>query len=612
MVCLVALHALLAADDLTKRGFFPSPLMHSAYMIVTDQARYLEGFVPVVADIEQANMSSKEIIAGKRGPGIQWSDPRALWSALTQGWLRGLWCSEEYVNTISLSFFLPAVVHKVSGGSILATALTPQFFIAVMLLSVYGIGRRAGGPWIGLAAAVIVSGYPGVFLLGRTHHDSLATGAMAAAVICLLVYSRGFTRLWICALAGIAAYISTLVYDSIAGTLLSGLIVAGPFAMEYVRLIRRCRTRIVNALWGMVGLALFLAPICLLFNWHRIGIFIENSQLAGTEVSAHARIGSHVPQSLQGIAPLFKYFFNIAFETLRPMMTLWLAAGAVLLWRAPRGERLAVVLSVALPLALLSVMTRSASWYIMPLCPGLALITALGLRGLGSLKRRRWAIGFAAACGLMMPLSYALIPQNYRDLVDLDRISPLIKKTVVIANLPLSIEVGESLSHRTEGVPLAIAGRELVAHDLQNNPRSAGPRRVAVFGPTEYLVEGFRYVVELSHPEMFVIDFLNPNIDGRTRRLMLDEVNEDQFDYLIFIDDLPEKKLLAFPPDDGNLLKMRMASEPVKMMDYETVGWSKSAHKKWLVRLRRYLKGLLQRRWKRVDLSVGPIYQAVD
>jgi len=613
MICLVALHVLLAAADLTKRGFFPSPLAHSAYSVVVDQARYLEGFIPLLTDLEDTHPGAKEFITGKRGPDVQWSDPRALWNALTQGWLRGLWRSDGYMSKLPLPFFLPAVVHKLSGGSILATALTPQLFLALLLLSVYGIGRRAGGPWIGLAAAVIASGYPGVYQLARTHHDVLATSAMAAAVICLILYSRGFTRLWICALAGIAAYISTLVSEGVSGSLLIGLIVAGPFAMEYVRLIGRCRSRTVDALWGMAGLALFLAPVCLLYNWNRIAQFILYGQSSWAEVTAHARVGSHVPGFLQGIVAFSAYFFEIAFEILQPMMTLWLVAGAVLLWRAPRGERLAVVLSVAVPLALLSVMPKKASLYIMPLCPGLALTTSVGLRGLKSPKLRRWAIGLAAACGLMMPLYFALVPPNYRHQMDLGQIAPLLKTTVKIAGLPLGVKKkGYYLSHRTEGLPLAMAGRELVAYDLQNNPRVVGPRRVAVFGPSIYLVEGFRYVVELAHPEMFVIDYLNPAIPPKVRWLLLDKLPTDQFDYLIFIGNDLEEDLHEFPSDDWDPLQMRRGSDPPLVVDEGDDGQRKLALTRWNARFRRFTKNLLQRRWKRVDLSVGPIYQAVD
>ena len=611
MICLVAFHTLLAVHDLAKRGFFPRKIHHKASIEVLNISHYFDGFIPLGIDPDGVGPTCRQIIDGKRGSDIQWSDPRTLWNQLTKGWLKGLWQNDHYMTKIPLSFLLPAVVHKVSGGSILATALTPQLFLAVMLFSVYGIGRRAGGPWIGLAAAVIAGGYPGVFQLARTHHDSLATGAMAAAVICLLVYSRGFTRLWICFLAGVTAFISTLVSESMSGTMLIGVIVVGPLAMEYVRLIRRCRTRTADAFRGMAGLALFLAPICLLLDWSRFSRFIGYGQSSLSDVDAFARVGSHVPESLQGMVVFFAYFFNIAFDMVQPMMTLWLVVGAVLLWRAPRGERLAVVLSVAVPLALLSVLPKKGSWYILPLCPGLALTTALGLRGLRSLKLRRWAMGIAAACGLVMPLHLAIIPPYYRGMADLSQVWPRIKETVQIIDLGLRDDrEGPHLSHRTKGLPLAVAGRELVAHDLQNHFRVARPRRVTIIGGDTPLIEGFRYIVELAHPEMFVIDLFTDFISPEIRWQVLAELTADQFDYLIFFGNEYEEELKAFPLDDWDPLQMRFDFYPEP--DFAAGEWSKSDQMRWKAGLRRFAKDLRKRRWKRIDLSVGPIYQAVD
>ena len=625
MVCLVALHMLLAAVEHNKRAFFPTHLIHSGYMVVVDQAHYFNGYLPLVGHSGNIDLLEKVLIDGRRGPEIKWSHPRALWEELTQGRFRKLWDSDEYKNKLPLPFFLPAMIHSVSGGSIMATSLAPQVFLILLLFSVYGVGRRAGGPWLGLAAALIASGYPGIYQLARSHHDSLATGAMAAAVICLIVYSRGFTRLWICALAGIAAYISTLVSESMAGTMLIGLIVAGPFAMEYVRLIRRCRSRKVDVLWGMAGLALFLAPMCLLFNWDRISLFISYGQHSWAESDSYAFVGSHVPESLKAMVAFLAYFIRIPVDILRPTMTLWLVAGAVLLWRAPRGERLTVALWVAVPLVLQTVMPKKATQYIVPICPGLALVTALGLRGLKSPRRRRWAIGLAAGCGLMMPLFFSLVPRHYRGLVDLDQISPLIKETVKIYELPLGDENdGLPLLHHTDLLPLARAGRELVAYDLENNSRVAGPRRVALFGGYNQMNESFRYVVELDHPRMFVLDLLGFNMVRTTRQLMLDELKADQFDYLIFVGNVPNSGLQEFPSDQWDPLKSRTDLSPIlragdglsirpdekslMMMD----GQSLPDQKRWNARFRRFTKDLLKRRWKRVNLSEGPVYQAVE
>ena len=147
---------------------------------------------------------------------------------------------------------------------------------------------------------------------------------------------------------------------------------------------------------------------------------------------------------------------------------------------------------------------------------------------------------------------------------------------------------------------------------------------MAVFGETTAPIEGLRYVAELSHPEMFVLDLLNSNIKRKTLWLILDEVKADQFDYLVFVGRGHLDPLKAFPSSGWDPLKsrddlsgqLRMGDEPQIRTDEKTQrmmdGQSQAALKEWNMRFRQFTKRLLQRKWKRVDLSVGPIYQAVD
>ena len=186
------------------------------------------------------------------------------------------------------------------------------------------------------------------------------------------------------------------------------------------------------------------------------------------------------------------------------------------------------------------------------------------------------------------------------------------KQGVEIYRLPLGDKrpgvIGGGHSHRSEVLPIAIAGRELVDYDLQNNPRAAGPHRVAVFGGYTHMIEGLRYVVELAHPKMFVIDLLHPGMTLRTKRRMLAQVKADQFDYLIFTGNEPTSGLQAFPPDGWDPLQSRTDVD----FRMKVEGQSLSEQEKWNARFRRFSKDLLERRWKRVDLSVGPIYRAIE
>lgn len=597
---LIVLHVGLAARYHTSRGHFPGQLIHAAYSVVIDQARFLDGYAAVSPSTEDGQ-DAMTIFDGSRETEPLLSDSSALREALTHGWLRGLWRSEGYWNEPSLSFFLPALLHALSGHRIEAAVLTPQLFLALTLLSVYGIGRRAGGPWTGLAAAAIASGYPGIVELAYTHHDSMATGAMAIAVVCLLQYSDGFTRLWASALGGIALFVSSCVGESVAGFMLVCLIVAGPLLVEWIRFALRIRGGWRRVLRAVAGQALFAAPLVLWFDGGRIGYFRTREGEAWGEMSARATIGSHVPEFLDGPLGLLAYFFEITFDFVQPLMTLWLIAGAVLLYRAPRGGRVAMMLSVAVPLVLLSVMPKKASWYILPILPSLAVLTALGLRGWRTGRMRTRMLGAAAACGIATALFYSLAPPAWHSRLDADRISPSIKSTVNVCGLSggfnwQRMAVADPMADR-----IVTVGPDLVALDRARAPHARETRLVAVYGAFSYPIEGLRYVLELSEPELFVIDFINPLIKPETRMRMLDQMGDAHFEYLIILNE--RGGLRPLPPDNWDPLLSRM--------DWMN-GQSLTPQPERDTILRDQARSLLHRPWERVELSAGPAYVAVD
>ena len=590
LALLVGLHLLLAWVFHTDRDFFPSPMPHMGYAYVVDQVRAMEGYRPLQPP-RIMYPGFKAVFDGERGQGLHLSEPRALMTELGRGRLRGLWRNRDpisYNNEIPLPFFLPALAHALSGGSVTAVALTPQVFLAILLLSVYGIGRQAGGPWVGLAAASIASGYPGLFQLSHTLHDSLAVGALVTAVVYLLMRGRGFSCPGWCALAGTLAFVAARSSENISGIMLIGLIVSGPLLMEIISLVRQRRSAPPQLWKRLAGVVLFFAPL-VLFNWGRLITFLTRIHQSRTTHEGDAIIGSHVPDFLSGLIAHCAYLFQIAFDLLQPMMTLWLIAGAVLLWRAPRGHRLAVLLMAAIPLVLLSFMPKKAIWYITPFLPALALITAMGLGGLKSAILRQWALGLSSASGVAMLLFSSLASPQLQQQLDLDRISPAIKQTAVVIGLN-----GPTLGwHRgrknVQGI--AAAARQLAAHDRQKALTGAGPRRVAVFGRETQQVEGFRYLLELSRPDCMVFDPLHPFMQPEARR----RLERLTFHYLVFLDwDRPSPR----PTDCRGLMRARTDWHP--RLQASNPGGP----------LRRLVQRLLESGWIRVDLPSGPIYEA--
>ena len=557
LALLIGLHVVLAAAFHVNRQYYPPPIQHDAYKTIVDMSKVLRGYFPTYP-ASGVNPGNKTIFDGTRQEDFRLYDPRTLWRELSRGQLKGLWRNHEprgYFNEISLPSFVPALVHLISGGSILAASLAPQIFLAILLLSIYGIGRQSGGPWIGLAAAAIASGYPGLFELSRTHYDALASGALATALVYLLLRSDGFSRMRICAAAGAVAFLAARTGESISCSLLIALIAVGPLILQIIRLVRKFDTASPRAWRCLVGMSLFFLPL-LLFDWTRIPTFWKKFSASQVESGVQAEVGAHVPQLLAGVISHLSYLFHFAFELLQPMMTLWLLAGAVLLRRAPRGNRLPMVLMVLVPLVPLSLMDKKATWYVIPILSALALITAMGLQGLSTPERRRWALGLASVCGILTLLLSSLVPAHYLAGISLDRISPAIKQTATVPGFPHGYLTGSAgIKVKT----LAQVSHDFVAHVRKYPTPAPGPTLVAVFGKTTEPVESFRYMVELSQPELFVVDIMNPCMDFEYSEKLLSLLAGAPFHYLIYLD---KESLLPWPPNSWDAFRMRVDMHP--------------------------------------------------
>lgn len=598
LALLIGMHLLLAWFFHQDRGFFPSPIPHSGYTLIVDQVQILRGHRPISSGAE-LDLGHKTVFDGDPAQGR--GDPPGLWQDLSRGQLRGVWRNHHerlYWNGIPLPLFISALVHAVSGGSLTAVALTPQIFLALLLLGIYGMGKQAAGPWTGLAAAAIASGYPGLFEISRTHHDALACSAVALLLVYFLWRCDGFSRPGLSALAGVLAFLATRVGESISSGVLIGLVALGPLLLAVSRLVKLYDTQSSRSWRSLVGVALFIAPPWLLIQWRRlpsIWTFMDSNQL---DVGLDAKIGAHVPQALAGIAAHLAYLFQIFFDLLQPLMALWLIAGAVLLWRAPRGHRLAVLLMVAVPLVPLSLIHKKATWYILPALPALALMTALGLRGLRSSSTRRWALGLAAACGVFMLLFNTLAPTALKQSVDLDRISPAIKRTSVVngVNGPVLCWHGDPAAARK----LSSAAHELIARVRRSAPPGPKPLRVAVFGVSTPQVEGFRYLLELSQPGLFVVDPVSPFMLSGVRAKVLTRLTEVPIQYLVY---LGQDRPLPHPPGSWDPFKSRNE-------------WHRpeggSRHEEGpRGQIRQAVRDLRGREWARLDLPSGPVYEAL-
>jgi 4-amino-4-deoxy-L-arabinose transferase-like glycosyltransferase len=127
-------------------------------------------------------------------------DLRSLFSALT-------W-SDYYPPLVHLSAL---VLYKIFGIS-MDTAVKVNFvYLAILLLSTYGIGRNLFGKGTGLLAAFILSTFPMIYAMSRYFYIDFALTAMVALSICLLLYTAGFQRRGYALLYGLSLGLGMLV-----------------------------------------------------------------------------------------------------------------------------------------------------------------------------------------------------------------------------------------------------------------------------------------------------------------------------------------------------------------------------------------------------------------
>jgi 4-amino-4-deoxy-L-arabinose transferase-like glycosyltransferase len=175
---------------------------------------------------------------------------------------------------LTLSGYYPPLVHltvtasyALFGVSADGAAMTNSLYLVLYLLAVYGIGERLAGPWIGLAAAALVSLFPIVFSMSRYLYIDFALAAMVALNVCLLLRSEGFSRRGPSLLYGLSFGLGMLVKWTFVAFALPPLLaaLATPGLLSSVpprlRLVLGNRRRLLaSALLGLAVTALWFLP----------------------------------------------------------------------------------------------------------------------------------------------------------------------------------------------------------------------------------------------------------------------------------------------------------------------------------------------------------------
>jgi 4-amino-4-deoxy-L-arabinose transferase-like glycosyltransferase len=118
---------------------------------------------------------------------------RSLFEVLTWSW-----------NRPPFSHLVTVPLYRLFGVSTDVALMKNAIFVAILLLSVYGIGRRFYGTGVGLLGAFFVSTYPILFSISRMPYVDYSLTAMVALSIYLLVACEGFRHRGYSLLLGLA------------------------------------------------------------------------------------------------------------------------------------------------------------------------------------------------------------------------------------------------------------------------------------------------------------------------------------------------------------------------------------------------------------------------
>ena len=139
---------------------------------------------------------------------------------------------------------LAGVMIFAAGNSITALAMTNVPFLALLVASMYGLGRQLHSRAAGVLAALLVCAYPLVFTASREFMFELPLLAFTAASACLLVLSNGFAHRMRTVLFGIAAGLAVLIKVTYLP------FIVGPLLLEVGRLVHTIRRGRVTPLEG--------------------------------------------------------------------------------------------------------------------------------------------------------------------------------------------------------------------------------------------------------------------------------------------------------------------------------------------------------------------------
>ena len=276
-------------------------------------------------------------------------------------------------------------------------------YFLVLMVSVFSIGSQVGTARIGLMAAVLVAGTPGLF--GAIHYiePHLAVAAMSAASVALLLRSEGMRRWGWSVAASLCLWSLSRSGEGSGEVVIAGLVVVGPVFATIIGSDRR-----LHPLRWLVGLCALALPLLLLADLAWMVAAMERVTRAFADPAVQTDVVAKGGWLSTSAAWVMAYGVLSITDYFRPALAVVVGAGVVGALRAGGRGRWLLVAWLVVPWVALSWMQRKASWYGIALLPPAIVWAAMGLDRMLSAKGR--AAVWCLALGQF--LAFSLVPRD--------------------------------------------------------------------------------------------------------------------------------------------------------------------------------------------------------
>lgn len=281
--------------------------------------------------------------------------------------IRAILTTEPYPP---FSYLISAVFVRVSWPSTDAMLGASALYMAVLIVSCYGIARRMAGQFAGLIAAFVVSMYPILFGLSRHYLLDFNLTAMTALIIWLLFETKNFSRRVPSFFLGIALGLGMLTKWTLVA------FIAGPFGLIalsalFIKDGVMARPKLKN-----MALALVIG-VCIAAPWYAAN-FNTLREFLKLVVNSGLAEGDPAINSLESWLMYFRHLTQ--FQILAPFTFLFIF-GLVLSMVKRKNWQLiaALLLWIILPYIYFSLSMNKDTRYTLPYLPAMAALSGVGL-----------------------------------------------------------------------------------------------------------------------------------------------------------------------------------------------------------------------------------------